>query len=108
MTEQPIGVELRLQWTGLDDAPLFLTNQFLGQVGQQDEVVLTFGQVALPALMGTPEQQAEQAAQIPGVPIRTLARFALTRGGLDELIGVLEQTRANHDKSQQMKGGEAV
>ena len=85
---------------------VLLANQFIGQVGQQNEVVLTFGQVVLPALLGNLEQQTEQAREISQVPVRALARFTLTRDGLDELIGVLEQTRTNLDKAQQMRGGE--
>ncbi len=111
MTEEPTGatVEYRLNWTGIEDVPVILTNQFIGQVGQQNEVVLTFGQVTMPALLGSAEQQIEQARENPNLPIRTLARFTLTRAGLDELIGVLEQTRINHDKAQQIKvDGEGV
>jgi hypothetical protein len=93
---------------GAEDVPVLLANQFIGQVGQQNEVVLTVGQVVLPALLGNPEQQIEQAREMSEVPIRILARLGLTRDGLDELIRVLEQTRVNYDKAQQMRDGEGI
>jgi hypothetical protein len=107
MAEEPTGtqVEYRLRWEGVEDVPVSLTNQFIGQVGQQNEIVLTFGQVTIPALIGSPEQQAEQAREISRIPIKPLVRLTLTRTALDELIGILEQTRINHDNAQQMRQG---
>jgi hypothetical protein len=106
MAEEPTGatVEYRLRWTEGEDVPVLLTNQFLGQIGQQNEVVLTFGQVTLPALLGSPEQQAEQAKEISQVPVSILGRFTVSRAGLDELIRVLNDTRANYDRVQQRVG----
>ncbi len=81
--------------------PILLVNQFLGQVGQQSEVILTFGQFAPPAILG--ETQAERERQAEGVkhiPIKPVARLALTRAGLEQLVSILHQTLENHDKAQ--------
>jgi hypothetical protein len=105
LAEEPTGValEFHLRWTGAEETPVILANQFIGQVGQQNEVVLTFGQVVLPALLGDAEQQTGQLKDIPEVPIKTLARLGLTRDGLDELIRVLELTRTNYEKAQDLR-----
>lgn len=87
-------------WDGVEDVPLVLVNQVLGQVGQQGEVILTFGQLTPPLLLGTPEQQAEQANEIPFVSVKSVARLALTKEGLDDLIRVLRITQENYERAQ--------
>jgi hypothetical protein len=100
LTEQlPEGVPFPVAWEGVEDVPVLFVNQVLGQVGQQAEVVLTFGQLTPPAILG--ETQAERERQIgdwPRIPIKPVARFALTREGLEQLVTVLHQTLENHDK----------
>lgn len=100
LTEQvPEGIPFPIAWEGVDDLPVLFVNQVLGQVGQQTEVILTFGQLTPPAILG--ETQAEREQQIRDVtrlPIKPVARFALTREGLEQLVAVLHQTLENHDK----------
>jgi len=86
-------IELEARWTGVDDVPIVLANQLVAQF-VEGNAILTFGQVAPPALAGTPEQQAEQAAQIQAVPIRTLARFAVPPHRLPEFSEALRKTVA--------------
>jgi hypothetical protein len=95
------AVQLPVRWVGIEDYPLVVANQLLGQIGP-GEVILNFGQVTPPAIMpGTPEQQAEQLAQYTYVPVRTVARLGLNRAKLEEFIGVLQQTLANYDQAHQ-------
>jgi hypothetical protein len=96
-------VQLPIAWAGTEDVSIALVNQFLGQVGLQDEVILTFGQLTPPALLGTPEQQRQQAGDIPFVVVKPVARMGLTKAGLDQLIDVLQQTQRNYDQAQQQK-----
>ncbi|CAN5780303.1 hypothetical protein BH18ACT11_BH18ACT11_15270 [soil metagenome] len=99
----PEGVNLSIAWQGVDDLPILFVNQVLGQVGQGAEVILTFGQLAPPAVSG--DTQAEREAQLRGVtqiPIKPVARFALTREGLEQLVTVLHQTLDNHDRVQEI------
>lgn len=100
-------VTLPIVWSGTEDVPIVFVNQVLGQVGRQGEVVLAFGQLTPPALLGTPEQQREQAREISFLPVKPVARLAFTRVGLDDLIGVLEQTRDNYQKIQEAMGEKA-
>lgn len=53
-------------------------NQFIGQMDDRCEVVLSLGQVLAPVLMGTAEQQQEQAQNIPFVQVKPIAMPAAT------------------------------
>ena len=98
----PEGVNLPIVWTGVDDMPIVFVNQTIGQVGQQSEVILTFGQLAPPAILGeTQEERDRQIRDLTHIPIKPVARLALTRAGLEQLVDVLHQTLANHDKAQE-------
>lgn len=105
MAEEAQDVNLPVLWVGTEETPLVFANQVLGQVGQQGEVVLTFGQLAPPTFVGTPEEIARQAERISYVPTNTVARLVITRPGLDQLIEVLQQTVANYERAQQAQKG---
>lgn len=98
----PEDFELPVVWVGAEEAPVVFANQVLGQVGQQGEIILTFGQLIPPAFLGTPEQIAEQAKQLSHVPTQTVSRLVITRAGLDQLIQVLNQTVENYERTQQI------
>ena len=94
-------VQLPIIWAGSEDVDIALVNQFLGQVGLQGGVILTFGQLTPPAVLGTPEQQREQMRDIPFVRVKPITRFGLTKMGLDQLINVLQETRSNYEQAEQ-------
>jgi hypothetical protein len=94
--EQPERLEVPIIWVGVEDAQILFANQFLGQVEQQ-EIVLTFGQLTPPVLLGPPERRVQQVERLGYVPVKTVARFAMTRARLEELIGVLQETARNFD-----------
>lgn len=103
MDEQPEGVHVTVAWQGVDDVPILFVNQVLGQLGQQAEVIVTFGQLAPPAILGeTREERERQARGITHVPIKPVARLAMTRAGLEELVRVLHKTAENYDKAQEL------
>jgi hypothetical protein len=93
---QPEPIEIPIVWVGVEDAQVLFANQFLGQV-EQEEIVLTFGQITPPVLLGSPEQRIQQAGRLGFVPVKTVARFGMTRARLEELIGVLQTTARNFD-----------
>ena len=86
-----------LDWTQFDAVPILFGNHFLVQ-HQPDEFVVTVGQSTGPPLSGTPEEISRQAAQVTGIPVETLARVALTRRRLTELIAVLQAALEDHDR----------
>jgi hypothetical protein len=99
----PEGIDLRAVWEGVDDVPVLFVNQVLGQVGQQAEVILTFGQIVPPAILGeTPEERVNQARTLTHIPIKPVARLAMTRAGLEELMRILRETAENYDKVQEL------
>ena len=102
MTEDTqTGVNVPVIWDGIENVPLALANQVLGQVGVQGEVILTFGQITPPILVGKSEQQVSQAQEIPFVAVKPVARLALTKAGLDDLVRVLQATQKNYERTQE-------
>ena len=98
----PEGEYPPVTWVGVEDVPILFVNQVLGQVGEQSEIVLTFGQLAPPAILGqTQEEREKQLKGLERIPIKPIARLAMTRAGLEQFIVVLHQTLANHDKAQE-------
>lgn len=107
MAEEPQELNVPVAWVGTEELPVLYVNQFLGQIGVgADEVFLTIGQITPPPLIGTPEQQRAQASQIAYVPVNPVARLALTRPALENLIELLQQTLTNYDQTQAHRGKE--
>ena len=103
VAEEPLQKRVRLVWVGVEDIPISFTNQALGQVGSHGEILLTFGQSSPPAFL--PESEEEQARaleELSELPIKPVARFALTRTSLEQLIGALQTTLNNYDQIQQL------
>ena len=93
-------IQVPVLFVGADDTPILYVNQFVVQ-HQQNEFIITVGQIAPPMLLGTEEQQRQQAKQIAYVPVKVVARLALTKARLKELISVLETNLANYDRKQE-------
>ncbi len=101
--QPPASRQVPLIWTLQSDAaPIVYVNQVMSQF-HEDGFVVSFGQVMPPALMGTPEQVAQQAARIDFVESRTVARIALTARGMEEMVRLLS---TNLDAFQKQKGGQ--
>lgn len=102
MTDQvPEAVEFPIRWVGVEETPLLVANQFLGQTSTED-IILNFGAVVPPLILpGTLEQQAEQLQGYTHVSVKAVARLAVNRRNLEQLIGVLQQTLVNYDQSSQ-------
>jgi hypothetical protein len=96
-------LDIPVAWEGLDSVPIVLANNALAQVGQQDEIILSFGQLTPPPIFGDLEQQREQAQQIERLAIKPVARLGLTRAGLDDLIRILQGTRENYDRTREIR-----
>lgn len=106
MDEQNPSINIPITWIGVEELPIFLVNQFVCQFNQ-DEFILTFGQMSPPALLGTLEERQEQAEQIAYVPVKPLARLGFSETRMRELIAVLEVNLRNYEEHQrQIRGGE--
>jgi hypothetical protein len=83
-------------YVGAEDIPVLLANQFVVQ-HDGDEFVLTVGQGVIPILLGSAEEQEEQARMLSYAPIRVVARLGMTRSRVVELIGALQENLDRHD-----------
>lgn len=90
-------LQVPIAWIGLDEQPVTVSNQMLIQHIAEDEFVLAFGHATPPLLAGSREEQRELLREVSYVPVRTLARFGLTRRRVEELIGVLQVNLARYD-----------
>lgn len=90
-------LKLPLSMSDFDESPIQFANHFLVQ-HQPDEFVVSLSQVTGPPLVGTPEQIRAQAQDYSRVPVHTLARVAMTRRRLLELIELLRVHLDEHDR----------
>ena len=100
------GREIQIRLVGLESAPILYANHFVIQY-QPDEYILTVAQVAPPVLLGTDEQKLEQVEQLEFVPAQVLARFALSRRRVEEVIGILQNHLARFDQLLESQGRES-
>lgn len=98
--QPPQQVEIPLSWVGYDESPIMYANQFMIQFQPEDGFVMGIGQATGPAIIGTPEQVAEQVAEIEFVPVRTLTRVAFTEKKLRELVAALEANLQNFEQAR--------
>lgn len=90
---EPIVIALPgvpIVFNGMDEVPILYANNFLIQY-ESGDFVLTVGQLNTPLLMGTEEEQREQAQRITHVSVKVVARIALNRSRLEQLNGLLTQ-----------------
>lgn len=108
MSEEGPRIDIPLAWVGVEEMPIYFANQVVCQF-EQNEFILTFGQMSPPAILaGTEEERLEQAEQIPYVPVKPLARLGFTEMRIRELIAVLEANLRNYEAhQQQIRGGDA-
>lgn len=96
MADAPEQRQVPGVWVGAEELPVQFANAFLGVVGP-NEIFLNVGAFVPPGILGTPEEREAQARSITFIPIKPIARLALTPARLDELIGTLENTRRNYE-----------
>ncbi len=93
-------VQIPIAWIGLDEAPIGYANQVICQMGAPDhpsEFVLTFGQLHPPVLMGGPEANRLQLQSLSYVPVRVVAKLALSEERVRELHGALDTILRSYD-----------
>jgi hypothetical protein len=96
------GVVVPVLWVGGDDLDVISINQFIVQV-EKGEIYLTVGTMTPPVILSDqPDEIRRQAESIEYVPVRTVAKYSLTRRGLEELAQVLQR---GIDMDNKQKGG---
>jgi hypothetical protein len=102
--DQPEEIRIPLVWDGLDEIPVIFANQFLIQ-HLPGEFVLTLCTFVNPPLLGSPEEQEEQAKKLTEIAVKVHGRYALTRRRMVELIQVLQENLEKHDQQVEALGG---
>jgi len=95
----PGEISFPLVYVGAEEVPVLLANVFVSQ-HEQNEFILTIGQLVPPMLFGTDEERLEQAKKVAYVPVKVVTRLALTRQRIVELIEVLQENLRNYDAAQ--------
>ena len=88
-------------WVGVDEIDTLFTNVFVTQVSHSGDFILTFGELIQPMLSGTREEQLDQLSRMPFVPIRPVARLALSEKRLAELGQVIESMLKQYRDQQE-------
>ena len=90
-------VEIPLVLTGQHEVPIFFSNWASVQ-HEKSEFVITFGQYTPPLIVGSTEQQRDQARATVAVPVKVVARIALTHQRMVELGAALQQNLQNYER----------
>lgn len=102
MTQELDSVEIPLSWVDAEQRDVMAANQSgMSHNLETGEFILILGHVAPPLLSGSEEEMRQQAERLPFVPIRTLARFSLTRQGVEALRDVVQANLARYDAQAQ-------
>src|SRR3970040_2224479 len=94
------GIALPFFFIGTEEIPIQLSNLQVIQHVQQ-EFIITFAQFAPPLVIGTPEEQREQVKAKPYLPVKTVARVAMSPERVLDLIKALQE---NHDRWKRTQG----
>ncbi len=97
MSEEQIA--LPFFFIGSEDVPIVLSNLQVIQHVQQ-EFIITFGQFSPPVVLGTPEKQLEQMKSKPYLPVKTVARVAMSPQRVGDLIKALQENLNTWKSSQ--------
>lgn len=104
MTSVPEPREIAAEWEDLRTLDLVFVNQILATLGLEagnpsvpDSITLTFGQAMQPILLGSPEVVARKIAELHSIPVKPVARVAMSRERAEELMQVLAKTLAQYD-----------
>lgn len=89
-------------WVGVDETPVEFANQFLIQ-SEAEEIILSFGVLTPPVILGTPEDKTEQARAMRFVQTRTLARFGTTVHRLREIVRLYADFLKAYDEQREKR-----
>jgi hypothetical protein len=104
MPQGPEEVELDQAWIGAEDLPIHFANAFAGIPGP-NAIFVNIGSQFPPEIAS--QQDFERLKERGYLPVKPVARIALSPAGLDELIEALKNVRSNHRKLiKELKGPE--
>ncbi len=106
------SLTLRLNWEGIDKLPIVFVNQVIAQHdAESSEFIITFGSLAPPTIMGTPDDQRQAAAELEArgiINVLPVFRMGVTPERLLQLIKVLQENYRNYQQGVAMLHGESL
>ncbi len=93
MPNMPEPLELESAWIGADDLPVSFANAFAITLGP-NAIFLNLGSQVPPAIES--ESDVERLRSLGYLPVKPIARVAISPQGLDDLIQGLQNTRKQH------------
>jgi hypothetical protein len=94
-------IGIPIAWIGMDEAEIAFANQIIFQMGDPEhlgEFTLTFGQLHSPAMIGpSPEDNRKRLEALPYVPVRVVAKVALSEVRVRELVDILVRVLKSYD-----------
>ena len=107
MEGEPEHIQLPLVWVGVDEVPILFANALIAQFEQDlGAHLLTIGQITVPPVTGTPEEVAEQVAELEFVSVRAIARLAFTPEKLQEVITTLQANVDQRERAATLRPGD--
>ena len=104
--EIPTVIALPLVWVDIEDAETLAVNQLIVQ-HHEGEFILTFGHLTPPALIGTPEENAAQAKNIPYVAVKVVTKIAATPSKAEEFVQAMQTVIASYKEQRRREGERA-
>lgn len=98
--EQHDLVSVPVVFVGVDELPILYANQFVVQL-EGNDFILSAGQLTPPILLGSEDEQREQAKDITYVPVRIVARIAMNRERALQLATPLGTQLQRYDERQE-------
>ncbi len=95
------GKSVRLLWVDLETEQIAFANQLLVQ-HHGSEFILSFGQFAPPALVGTEDEKRQLLESIEFIPVLPVARIGLTAQRMTEFVRVMQENLSNYEREKGM------
>ena len=103
MAEEMDGTTRPLVRVGMEDVPILFANDFIIQF-HGNEFILTVGQLQPPPLFGSEEERRQQISQIEFVPVKVVARLALTEQRMEQLVEALQSNLQKYREQRPPEG----
>lgn len=93
-----IGASVPKIWVEPEEVPILFANEFVIQF-DAGAAILVIGQISPPVVLGDDHSKQHQIEHIDFVPIKVLARYALSRERLIELRDLFDKTPELYDRA---------
>jgi hypothetical protein len=99
----PAAIQLLQDWSAVADVPVQHVNQALAQIGvpsqdgAPDGIYISLGSSEPPLVYGNEDERKRTLEALSTIKVTVYGRFHISRGQLDDLIGVLHTIAEQYD-----------